>query len=137
MVDRFAEVLDESWDPLAADAPSSGTVWGCLGRAVWALRRADSFADAVVAAIDLGGDTDTVAAVTGAIAGAKFSVQGIPSRWTTYLNGRVDGPDGTSTWDNDSLQGLARRLIGKAAGATHLPGYTRRAGASGAAPARR
>lgn len=111
----FAEVLDPGWDPTAPGAVSSGTVWGCLGRAMWALRRSGSFAEAVVEAIDLGGDTDTVAAVTGAIAGAKYSVQGIPCRWTTYLNGTVDGPDGGQAYDNDSLQSLARRLMGKAA----------------------
>lgn len=111
--DRFSGVLDPTWEPLAPGAISSGTVWGCLGRAVWALRRSSSFEEAVVTAIDLGGDTDTVAAVTGAIGGATYSIQGIPSRWTTYLNGRVSGPDGSSTWDNDALQSLARRLMGK------------------------
>lgn len=110
----FTEVFDSEWDPLGASAISSGTVWGCLGRAVWALRRADSFDEALVAAIDLGGDTDTVAAVTGAIAGAVHSIQGIACRWTTYLNGHLDGPDGTATYDNDALQTLARRLMGKA-----------------------
>ena len=45
----------------------------------------DTFADAVTAAIDLGGDTDTVAAVTGGLAGAMHGIQGIPSRWMTYL----------------------------------------------------
>jgi ADP-ribosyl-[dinitrogen reductase] hydrolase len=110
----FAEVLDPTWDPRAPGAISAGTVWGCLGRAVWALRRAGTFARAVEAAIDLGGDTDTVAAVTGAIAGAWHSVQGIPCRWTTYLNGTVDGPGGPVAYDNEALQALALRLLGKA-----------------------
>ena len=55
----------------------------------------DSFDDAVVAAIDLGGDTDTVAAVTGGLAGAIHGIQAIPSRWTTYLHGAVTTADGT------------------------------------------
>lgn len=119
--DRFAEVLDPAWDPTVPGAISSGTVWGCLGRAVSALRRSGSFAETVVEAIDLGGDTDTVAAVTGAIAGAWHSVQGIPCRWTTYLNGTVDGPDGRASYDNDGLQLLARRLMGKSAGPATPP----------------
>jgi ADP-ribosyl-[dinitrogen reductase] hydrolase len=119
--DRFAEVLDLAWDPLTPGAISSGTVWGCLGRAVWALRRSGSFEDAVVEAIDLGGDTDTVAAVTGAIAGAWHSVQGIPCRWTIYLNGTADGPDGTVSYDNAGLQSLARRLLGKSVMAPTAP----------------
>jgi ADP-ribosyl-[dinitrogen reductase] hydrolase len=119
--DRFAEVLDPAWDPTVPGAISSGTVWGCLGRAVWALRRSGSFAEAVVEAIDLGGDTDTVAAVTGAIAGAWHSVQGIPCRWTTYLNGTVDGPGGTVAYDNDGVRSLARRLMGRSAGPATPP----------------
>ena len=41
-----------------------------------------------MAAIDLGGDADTVAAMTGGLAGAIHGIQAIPSRWTTYLHGR-------------------------------------------------
>jgi len=33
--------------------------------------------------IDLGDDTDTVAAVTGTLAGAHFGIQAIPTRWLT------------------------------------------------------
>ncbi len=46
--------------------------------------RTDSFAGAVQMAVRLGGDTDTVAALTGALAGAKYGLEGIPDQ---YLNG--------------------------------------------------
>ncbi len=109
---RFAEMLDPSWSPNDPNDVSNGSVWGCLAQAVWAVRTNDTFANAVIAAIDLGGDTDTVAAVAGAIAGARSSVQGIPSRWLTYLNGVVGTGDGTARYDNAALQDLARRLAG-------------------------
>jgi len=38
-------------------------------------------------------------------------VQAIPSRWTTYVHGRVDTPTGESRYDNAGLQDLARKLI--------------------------
>ena len=41
-----------------------------VAQAVWAVRHHATFHDAVVAAIDLGDDTDTVACVAGALAGA-------------------------------------------------------------------
>jgi ADP-ribosyl-[dinitrogen reductase] hydrolase len=111
--ERFTEMLDPSWSPHDPSDVSNGSVWGCLAQAVWAVRTNDTFAGAVIAAIDLGGDTDTVAAVAGALAGARSSVQGIPSRWLTYLNGVVGTGDDTVRYDNAALQDLARRLAGR------------------------
>lgn len=65
---RYATVLSPDWHPDQA-TEFNGAVWPCLGSAVWALRTTTSFEDAIRAAIDLGGDTDTVAAVTGGLAG--------------------------------------------------------------------
>lgn len=40
-----------------------------------------SFEEAVIAAIKLGGDTDTTAAITGALAGTFYGYKGIPMGW--------------------------------------------------------
>lgn len=40
-----------------------------------------SFGDSVKAAISLGGDTDTIGAMTGALAGARNGLSGIPENW--------------------------------------------------------
>jgi poly(ADP-ribose) glycohydrolase ARH3 len=58
-----------------------------------ALRHPDSFADAVLDGISMGGDTDTIGAMTGAIAGARFSVKGIPQDWLAKLENGVEGKD--------------------------------------------
>lgn len=50
-----------------------------------ALHAGDAFAAAVAYAIRLGGDTDTIAAMTGAIAGAAHGLDGIPGRWLARL----------------------------------------------------
>ncbi len=76
------------------DAPSNGSAMGALAQAVWALRTGASFAEVVTSAIDLGGDTDTVAAIAGALAGARFGIQAIPSRWVTYRTGSSRCTDG-------------------------------------------
>jgi len=48
----------------------------------------DSFARAVLYAINLGGDTDTIGAMTGAISGAHLGIQAIPDRWKDKLDNR-------------------------------------------------
>ena len=108
--DRWAAVLAPEWTP--ADATeSNGAVWPTLGQAVWALRHGRDFADVMRLVIDLGGDTDTVAAVAGGLAGAVFGMGGIPSRWASAVHGRVPG-HGDQVWRLADLQQLAAALDG-------------------------
>jgi poly(ADP-ribose) glycohydrolase ARH3 len=51
----------------------------------------DSYADAVGRAIGLGGDTDTLAAMTGALSGARLGIDSIPRHLLEILE---DGPKG-------------------------------------------
>lgn len=46
---------------------------------------ATSFEDALVLAVNLGDDTDTVGAMVGALAGARYGLEAIPSRWLDEL----------------------------------------------------
>lgn len=109
---RFALVLANDWTPFEGVTPSNGSIWGCLAQAVWAVRSHSTFEGAVTAAVDLGDDADTVACVTGAIAGAIHGIQGIPSRWATRINGQVGSDDGTIDYDLRGLLDIARKLIG-------------------------
>jgi len=52
------------------------------------LANPDSFAEAVLYAISLGGDTDTIGAMTGAISGAYLGIQSIPEEWKNKLERR-------------------------------------------------
>ncbi|MFD3916425.1 ADP-ribosylglycohydrolase family protein [Streptomyces sp. NPDC058603] len=90
---RYATVLAADWHPDQA-TEFNGAVWPCLGSAVWALRATGGFEDAIRAAIDLGGDTDTVAAVTGGLAGAYYGLDAIPVRWTEPLHVPLPGSGG-------------------------------------------
>lgn len=45
-----------------------------------------SFEEAIVGAVNDGGDADTIAAITGSLAGAKFGYDNIPKRWINQLN---------------------------------------------------
>ncbi|TFI26919.1 MULTISPECIES: ADP-ribosylglycohydrolase family protein [Streptomyces] len=87
---RWATVLAPGWHPDDA-TEFNGAVWPCLGSALWALRTTGSFEASLAAAVDLGGDTDTVAAVTGALAGAVYGFATIPRRWTDPLHVPLPG----------------------------------------------
>lgn len=52
------------------------------------LRHRDSFADAVLFAFSLGGDADTIASMTGALAGAFLGASAIPETWVNGVEGR-------------------------------------------------
>ena len=108
--ERFAEMLDPGWTPSDATLPN-GTVWTCLAQAVWSVRRAARFEEAVTAVIDLGDDTDTVAAVAGGLAGSIWGAEAIPPRWTSHLHGRITTRSGVRSYDHAGLIDLAHRLV--------------------------
>lgn len=64
---------------------STGYSAHTLEAAVWCFLTTDNFRDAVLKATNLGDDTDTVAAVTGQIAGAFYGESEIPNEWIRKL----------------------------------------------------
>lgn len=68
-----------------ASIESSGYVIHSLEAALWCVFHHDSFEAAVLAAVNLGHDTDTVGAITGQIAGALWGASGIPEKWRMQL----------------------------------------------------
>uniref|UniRef100_A0A7E4V892 ADP-ribosylhydrolase ARH3 n=1 Tax=Panagrellus redivivus TaxID=6233 RepID=A0A7E4V892_PANRE len=59
--------------------------------AFYELLYANSFSNGVIDAISYGGDTTNNAAITGALLGARFGVDGIPDQWrTTVEHARLD-----------------------------------------------
>ncbi len=71
-------------------ANNSGFVIPSLGTAIWAVRSTDTFEDAVLTAVNLGDDADTVAAITGQMAGALYGAGAIPEEWVADLHRRDD-----------------------------------------------
>lgn len=67
---------------------STGYVLDTLEAALWCLLKTESYRDCVVTAVELGDDTDTVAAVAGGLAGIYYGVggeRGIPEEWIGAL----------------------------------------------------
>jgi len=61
--------------------------------AIGAFVLTDSFRDAVVLAVNLGGDTDTIGAMAGAMAGAYYGYGQIPKEWLNPLENGAKGRD--------------------------------------------
>lgn len=120
---KWAQACDPSWRPEDA-TEANGAVWPTLGSALWALRRSTTFEEAMRLVVDLGGDTDTVACVTGALAGARAGITGLPIRWASVVHGRIPG-FGPRVWELRDLQLLAVQLDGAPTARLHEPPPTR------------
>lgn len=68
---------------------SSGYVIDSLEAALWAFYHGEDVRSSLILAVNLGEDTDTVAAICGQLCGAYYGVQGIPVEWVKQLH-RID-----------------------------------------------
>ena len=107
----IAAIMAGRWRGCARnEIRSSGYVVHTLEAALWSVARTGDFRNAVLLAANLADDADTVAAVTGQLAGALYGLSGIPRRWLERL-----------AW-KDRLLEAAQRLLpefsadGKASG---------------------
>lgn len=78
----------EFWEEMMAASNQKtypGGAFESLGISVVALGNAGSFEEAIVTAVNQGGDSDTYGAITGAFAGAYWGVAQIPDRWLKEL----------------------------------------------------
>jgi len=64
---------------------TNGTAHETIGTALECFLTSTSFAESVIKAVIVGGDTDTRAAITGAIAGAYYGLDGIPQEYLDNL----------------------------------------------------
>lgn len=67
------------------DISSSGYVVSSLEASIWAFNETDNFNDALLLAVNLGNDADTVGAITGQIAGAYYGYNNINKDWLNSL----------------------------------------------------
>jgi ADP-ribosyl-[dinitrogen reductase] hydrolase len=78
---------------------SSGYIVDTLEAALWCVARTQTFEEALVLAVNLGHDSDTVGAVTGQLAGATYGLSAIPERWLAPLAWR------------ERIEAMASRLL--------------------------
>jgi ADP-ribosyl-[dinitrogen reductase] hydrolase len=83
--DELGTVLDAVPHPRER-CRTTAYVVDTLGTALSVGLTADSAEDGIVDAVNLGGDTDTIGAVTGAVVGARFGASALPERWLSVLD---------------------------------------------------
>lgn len=67
---------------------SSGYVIDSLEAAIWCLSNSDSYKECMLKAVNLGEDTDTVAAIAGGLAGLYYGYDNIPAEWLKVIKRR-------------------------------------------------
>lgn len=98
---HYRRVLEGHLPALAEEEiQSTGYVVHTLEAALWCLLRHGTYAATVLAAVNLGDDTDTTGAVAGGLAGLAYGEIAIPSEWLAVLARRAD------------IEDLAERLTG-------------------------
>jgi ADP-ribosylglycohydrolase len=85
-ISHFARVFAENIAQLPIEEiRSSGYVVDTLEASLWCLLNSSSYAEAVLKAVNLGGDTDTTATVTGGLAGIFYGMENIPQEWIQQI----------------------------------------------------
>ena len=85
---RVAGVLREAAEADPGEIQVSAFVLDSLKAALWAVLHTGSFEEALIEIVNRGDDCDTVGAITGALAGARYGADAIPGRWLACLDVR-------------------------------------------------
>ena len=60
-----------------------------LETAIWSILNSDSISSSLLKAVNLGDDTDTVAAIAGGLAGLYYGYGSIPDKWLETIPRRA------------------------------------------------
>lgn len=82
----FNKILNNKiWEYNEEEIASSGYVIDSLESSLWCLYTTKSYSEAVLKAVNLGGDTDTTGAITGGIAGLYYGYNNLRNDWVERL----------------------------------------------------
>lgn len=71
-----------------SDIRSSGYVVDTLEAALWCIVTSGGYKETVLKAVNLGGDTDTIAAIAGGLAGIIYGYDSIPEKWIDEIRNK-------------------------------------------------
>lgn len=78
-------VSKEIVDLTEKEIKSTGYVVDSLEAAIWCFMNENSTRDVILRAVNLGGDTDTIAAIAGGLAGAFYGINDVPNSWIQLM----------------------------------------------------
>ncbi|HKK95860.1 MAG TPA: ADP-ribosylglycohydrolase family protein [Anaerovoracaceae bacterium] len=83
---KYSRLMEQNFFSLSInDVKSTGYVVDTLEAVIWCLVNTDSYKSAILKAVNLGDDTDTVGAITGGLAGIYYGYDAIPEDWVNSL----------------------------------------------------
>src|SRR4029079_1636717 len=77
---RVEEANRHGADPVCK-RPTMGFPPACIPTCLYVFVTTDSFEEAAVEVVNMGGDADSAGAILGALAGAYYGAEAIPGRW--------------------------------------------------------
>ena len=82
----FQKLFDPDFSKLPEnEIKSTGYVISTLEAVIWCFLNTENYKEAVLKAVNLGGDTDTIAALTGGLAGLYYGYEQIPNEWINQI----------------------------------------------------
>lgn len=88
-INKYKRLFNKNFENLnVSQIKSSGYIVDTLEASIWCILNTQGYEEAVVKAINLGEDTDTVGAITGSIAGLIYGKEKIPERWISKLKNK-------------------------------------------------
>ena len=88
-INLYGRILNEKIEGQILDnIKSSGYIVDTLESAMWIFMNAQHYKEAIIASTNIGGDTDTIGAIVGSMAGIYYGFENIPSNWLDKLQRR-------------------------------------------------
>ena len=85
-IHHYARILNEQIEfQILDNIKSTGYIVDTLESAMWIFMNAEHYKEAIIASTNIGGDTDTIGAIVGSMAGIYYGFDSIPSNWLEKL----------------------------------------------------
>lgn len=85
-IHHYARILNEQIEfQILDNIKSTGYIVDTLVSAIWIFMNAQHYKEAIIASTNIGGDTDTIGAIVGSMAGIYYGFEDIPSSWLDKL----------------------------------------------------
>ena len=85
-IHHYARILNEQIEfQILDNIKSTGYIVDTLESAMWIFMNAQHYKEAIIASTNIGGDTDTIGAIVGSMAGIYYGFDSIPSNWLNKL----------------------------------------------------
>ena len=85
-INLYTRILDGQIEgQILDDIKSTGYIVDTLECVLWIFMNARNYKEAIIASTNIGGDTDTIGAIVGSMAGIYYGIDSIPSKWLDKL----------------------------------------------------